>query len=111
MNILHCKTATIFVTAVGDSFLDAYTPIVEKRKNTPYNQKQRDWQSIRRGRYVEFNLIHDKGTLFGLKTNGRIPSIFISLPPLVKWVYDDTPAENSPENELLKVLQTPRKWV
>ena len=69
-----------FVTEVGDSFLDAYVPIVEKRKESPYDQQHRDWQEIRRGRYVEFNLVHDKGTLFGLRTNGRIESILMSLP-------------------------------
>lgn len=73
-----------FVTEIGDSFLEAYVPIVEKRKDLPYTDENRKWQEIRRGRYVEFNLIHDKGTLFGLKTNGRIESILMSLPPHVQ---------------------------
>lgn len=100
-----------FVTNVGDSFLEAYVPIVEKRKKMPYTQKQRNWQEIRRGRYVEFNLVHDKGTLFGLKTNGRIESILMSLPPHVQWVYDHHPEKGSEEERLLEVLKEPREWV
>ena len=100
-----------FVTDVGNSFLDAYVPIVEKRKNVSYTSENRTWQEIRRGRYVEFNLVHDKGTLFGLKTNGRIESILMSLPPHVQWVYDHHPEEGSPEAKLLEVLKTPRSWV
>ena len=100
-----------FVTRVGDSFIEAYVPIVEKRKHLNYTQKQRNWQEIRRGRYVEFNLVHDKGTLFGLKTNGRIESILMSLPPHVQWQYDHHPEPNSEEEKLLKVLQTPQEWV
>jgi coproporphyrinogen III oxidase len=99
-----------FVTEVGDSFLEAYVPIVEKRKNLPYTEAQKKWQEIRRGRYVEFNLVHDKGTLFGLKTNGRIESILMSLPPHVQWVYDHHPEENSEEEKLLKVLKNPVDW-
>ena len=76
-----------FVSTVGDSFLDSYIPIVMKCNGLEYTPKQRDWQEIRRGRYVEFNLVHDKGTLFGLKTNGRIESILMSLPPHVQWHY------------------------
>lgn len=100
-----------FVTAVGDSFLEAYVPIVKKRKDLKWNQENRDWQEIRRGRYVEFNLVHDKGTLFGLKTNGRIESILMSLPPHVQWVYDHQPEQGSKEEELLNVLENPRDWV
>ncbi|EPH08562.1 oxygen-dependent coproporphyrinogen oxidase [Myroides odoratimimus] len=100
-----------FVTEVGDSFLDAYTPIVERRMDTPYSNEHRTWQEIRRGRYVEFNLVHDKGTLFGLKTNGRIESILMSLPPHVQWVYDHHPEENSWEEKLLKVLANPVDWI
>ena len=96
---------------MGDSFLDAYLPIVEKRKNLNYTPAQRDWQEIRRGRYVEFNLVHDKGTLFGLKTNGRVESILMSLPPRVQWVYDHQPEAASAEAQLLAVLTTPRNWV
>ncbi|WP_274474886.1 oxygen-dependent coproporphyrinogen oxidase [Mangrovimonas aestuarii] len=100
-----------FVTEVGNSFLDAYTPIVEKRKGLPFTDEQRNWQEIRRGRYVEFNLVHDKGTLFGLKTNGRIESILMSLPPHVQWVYDHQPESGSEEEKLIKVLQEPVPWV
>ncbi len=100
-----------FVTEVGDSFLEAYLPIVEKRKNLAYTEEQRTWQEIRRGRYVEFNLVHDKGTLFGLKTNGRIESILMSLPPHVQWVYDYHPETGSEEEKLIHVLQQPKNWV
>ncbi|MFV8837320.1 oxygen-dependent coproporphyrinogen oxidase [Salinimicrobium soli] len=115
----YCKTSEEktmedwydFVTDVGNSFLEAYVPIVEKRKDLPFSSAQRDWQEIRRGRYVEFNLVHDKGTLFGLKTNGRIESILMSLPPHVQWVYDHHPEPGSEEEKLLQVLQHPQEWV
>ena len=100
-----------FVTDVGDSFLDAYVPIVERRKDMDYTAENRTWQEIRRGRYVEFNLVHDKGTLFGLKTNGRIESILMSLPPHVQWVYHHHPKPGSEEEKLLKVLKNPVDWV
>lgn len=100
-----------FVTEVGDSFLEAYAPIAEKRMDLEYSKAQRDWQEIRRGRYVEFNLVHDKGTLFGLKTNGRIESIFMSLPPHVQWHYNHQPEEGSEEEKLLKVLMKPKNWL
>ena len=100
-----------FVTEVGNSFLQAYVPIVEKRKDLPYTDAQRTWQEIRRGRYVEFNLVHDKGTLFGLKTNGRIESILMSLPPHVQWMYDHHPEPGSEEEKLLKVLAKPVDWL
>jgi len=100
-----------FVTEVGNSFLDAYVPIVEKRKNLPYTEANKTWQEIRRGRYVEFNLVHDKGTLFGLKTNGRIESILMSLPPHVQWVYNHHPEKGSEEEQLLKVLEKPKNWI
>jgi coproporphyrinogen III oxidase len=100
-----------FVTEVGNSFLEAYVPIVEKRKNLSYTESQKDWQEIRRGRYVEFNLVHDKGTLFGLKTNGRIESILMSLPPKVQWIYDHHPEANSSEEKLVKILMNPVNWV
>ena len=100
-----------FVTEVGNSFLEGYVPIVKKRKLLPFTQAQRDWQEIRRGRYVEFNLVHDKGTLFGLKTNGRIESILMSLPPHVQWVYDHQPETGSEEEKLLNVLKNPKNWI
>lgn len=100
-----------FVTEVGDSFCDAYAPIVTKRKNLPYTQLQKTWQEIRRGRYVEFNLVHDKGTLFGLKTNGRIESILMSLPPKVQWHYDHHPEKGSNEEKLINILENPIDWI
>ena len=100
-----------FVTEIGNSFLNSYVPIVEKRKELDYTSAQKDWQEIRRGRYVEFNLVHDKGTLFGLKTNGRIESILMSLPPKVQWHYNHSPEEGSEEERLIKVLQQPKNWV
>lgn len=100
-----------FVTEIGNSFLNSYVPIVEKRKEFKFTNAQKDWQEIRRGRYVEFNLVHDKGTLFGLKTNGRIESILMSLPPKVQWHYNHLPEEGSEEEKLIKVLQQPKNWV
>jgi len=100
-----------FVTEVGNSFLEAYVPIVEKRKALAYTEAQRNWQEIRRGRYVEFNLVHDKGTLFGLKTNGRIESILMSLPPHVQWQYDHHPEKGSEEEKLIDVLTRPKNWI
>ena len=100
-----------FVTAVGNVFLEAYLPIVKKRKALDYTQQQRDWQEVRRGRYVEFNLVHDRGTLFGLKTNGRIESILMSLPPKVQWVYNQEVEPQSEEAALLEVLKNPKSWV
>ncbi len=99
-----------FVTEVGNSFLEAYVPIVERRKELKYTDAQRNWQEIRRGRYVEFNLVHDKGTLFGLKTNGRIESILMSLPPSVQWRYNHSPKTGSEEEKLVKVLKKPVEW-
>lgn len=115
----YCKATTEmdmqdwynFVTEVGNSFLNCYVPIVIKRKDLEYTKEQRDWQEIRRGRYVEFNLVHDKGTLFGLKTNGRIESILMSLPPHVQWRYDHQPEKGSEEERLIDVLMKPKEWV
>jgi coproporphyrinogen III oxidase len=100
-----------FVTAVGASFLESYLPIVKKRKDIPFTISQKDWQEIRRGRYVEFNLVHDRGTLFGLKTNGRIESILMSLPPVVQWKYNHHPEKESEEERLIAVLTNPKEWV
>jgi len=95
----------------GNAFVNAYIPIVEKRKSISYTPKQRYWQEIRRGRYVEFNLIHDRGTLFGLKTNGRVESILMSLPPRVRWDYMHEPTSGSKEDRLLEVLRNPIDWI
>ena len=100
-----------FVTEVGNSFLESYVPIVERTRALTYTQENKDWQEVRRGRYVEFNLVHDRGTLFGLKTNGRIESILMSLPPVVQWKYNHHPAENSEESKLIDVLMNPKEWV
>lgn len=100
-----------FTFAIGAAFVSAYVPIVEKRKHTDYNENQKIFQEIRRGRYVEFNLIHDRGTLFGLKTNGRVESILMSLPPKVQWIYDFKPEKGSPEAKLIFTLENPRDWV
>jgi coproporphyrinogen III oxidase len=95
----------------GHAFIDAYLPIVQKRKNLPLAASHRYWQEIRRGRYTEFNLVHDRGTLFGLKTNGRIESILMSLPPTVRFDYNYQPVPGSPEDELLQACLHPRDWV
>lgn len=100
-----------FVIEVGNSFLESYTPIVQKRKELDYTKEQRDWQEVRRGRYVEFNLVHDRGTLFGLKTNGRIESILMSLPPNVQWHYCHEAEKGSWEEKLVEVLMNPKDWV
>jgi coproporphyrinogen III oxidase len=96
--------------AVGDSFLDAYRPIVERRRDLPYGERERDFQAYRRGRYVEFNLVFDRGTLFGLQSGGRTESILMSLPPIVKWRYDWHPEPGSPEAKLYDVFLKPRDW-
>jgi coproporphyrinogen III oxidase len=96
--------------AVGDAFLPAYVPIVERRRESPYGERERDFQAYRRGRYVEFNLVWDRGTLFGLQSGGRAESILMSLPPVVQWRYDWKPAPGSPEAKLYDVLMPPRDW-
>ena len=96
--------------AVGDAFVEAYLPIIEKRQNTLFGERERDFQAYRRGRYVEFNLVWDRGTLFGLQSGGRTESILMSLPPVVKWRYDWQPEAGSPE-ALLYDLLPPRDWV
>ena len=96
--------------AVGDAFTDAYFPIIERRQELPYGERQRDFQAYRRGRYVEFNLVCDRGTLFGLQSGGRTESILMSLPPIVKWRYDWTPAAGTPEALIYEMLP-PRDWV
>lgn len=99
-----------FVRDAADSFLESYLPIVERRKQLPYTPQQRFFQEVRRGRYVEFNLIYDRGTVFGLKTAGRIESILMSLPPVVRYVYDYRPEPGSPEAELTEYWLKPRDW-
>lgn len=98
------------VEAIGHAFLKAYVLIVTLRRDMPYTEQQREWQLLRRGRYVEFNLVHDRGTLFGLQSNGRTESILMSMPPLVKWQYNYEPERGSPEDLLLKNL-IPKNYV
>ncbi|MCG5494259.1 oxygen-dependent coproporphyrinogen oxidase [Ectothiorhodospira variabilis] len=100
-----------FVRRVGDGYLDGFGPIVERRKDTPYTPSQRDFQLYRRGRYVEFNLLYDRGTLFGLQSGGRTESILMSMPPLVRWEYNHQPQPGSPEAELVERFLQPRDWL
>ena len=100
-----------FMRSVGDHFLDAYSPILNRRKDMPYTQEQRDWQLLRRGRYVEFNLVHDRGTLFGLQSGGRTESILMSMPPMVAWQYQATPEPGTPEADLLDKFLLPQDWL
>jgi len=93
------------------SVTKAYVPIVEKHKNDEFTQKQKEWQLMRRGRYVEFNLVYDRGTIFGLKTGGRIESILMSLPEHARWEYDHQVTAGSKEEEILKCFREPREWV
>ena len=100
-----------FMQAVGNGFLDAYLPIIERRKHEQYTQQQRDFQLYRRGRYVEFNLVWDRGTLFGLQTGGRTESILMSMPPLARWEYNYMPSANSPESMLYRYYLRPQSWL
>jgi coproporphyrinogen III oxidase len=100
-----------FAKKCGYGFIDAYIPIVNKRKETEFTSENKHWQEIRRGRYVEFNLVHDRGTIFGLKTNGRIESILMSLPPTVRFEYNYRPEQGSEEDKLLQACLHPREWV
>lgn len=104
-------TCFAFMQAVGNGYLDAILPIFEKRKNTPYTEKQRKFQLYRRGRYVEYNLVYDRGTLFGLQSNGRIESILVSLPNLASWHYRFEPEKGTPEYELTNFYLKPQNWL
>ena len=104
-------TCFALLQSVGDRFLPAYAPIVERRRNTVYGERERDFQAYRRGRYVEFNLVFDRGTLFGLQSGGRTESILMSMPPIVKWRYDWHPAPGSPEAALYEHYLKARDWV
>jgi coproporphyrinogen III oxidase len=100
-----------FMRAVGDSYIPAYLPIVQRRKELPYGERERQFQLYRRGRYVEFNLVFDRGTLFGLQSNGRTEAILMSLPPLVRWEYDYRPQAGTPEAELTEYYLQDRDWL
>jgi len=104
------ENAFAVMRATGDSLVPAYVPIVERRHALPYGERERDFQAYRRGRYVEFNLVWDRGTLFGLQSGGRAESILMSLPPVVRWRYDWKPERGSPEAKLYDVLMPPRDW-
>jgi coproporphyrinogen III oxidase len=110
-NELGFERSFALMRAVGDSYVPAYQPIVARRKQTPYGERERNFQLYRRGRYVEFNLVYDRGTLFGLQTGGRTESILMSLPPLVRWDYNWHPAEGSPEAALTDYYLQPRDWI
>ena len=111
LNVPGFEKSFAFLQSVGDNFLNAYLPIVERRKDHPYGDRQRDFQLYRRGRYVEFNLIYDRGTLFGLQSGGRTESILMSLPPQVRWQYDWKPEPGSAEEELYRDYLRPRDWL
>jgi coproporphyrinogen III oxidase len=100
-----------FMQSVGNSYIKAYRPIVERRKDTPFTDHERQFQLYRRGRYVEFNLVYDRGTLFGLQTGGRTESILMSLPPLVRWEYQYTPEPDTPEAQLYERYIKPQDWL
>jgi coproporphyrinogen III oxidase len=100
-----------FMRSVGDAYIPAYLPIVQRRRKMEYGERERNFQLYRRGRYVEFNLVYDRGTIFGLQTGGRTESILMSLPPLVRWQYDWHPEPGSPEAELYDRYLKPREWL
>ncbi len=109
-NELGFAQSLAMTRAVGDAFLDAWLPIAQRRRDTPYGERERDFQAYRRGRYVEFNLVFDRGTLFGLQSGGRTESILMSLPPLVKWRYRWEPEAGTPEARLYRDFLRPRDW-
>jgi coproporphyrinogen III oxidase len=111
LNEWDFDTCFAFTRAVGDSYIPAYRPIVARRKGTPYGDRERQFQLYRRGRYVEFNLVFDRGTLFGLQSDGRTEAILMSLPPLVRWEYDYRPEPGTPEAELTEYYLRNRDWL
>lgn len=108
---LGAERSMAMTQAVGDAFLDAYLPIVERRRHTPHGARERDWQLYRRGRYVEFNLVWDRGTHFGLQSGGRTESILLSMPPLARWAYQHQPKPGTPEHDLLAHYLPVRDWL
>lgn len=111
MNEQNFEHSFNFMKSVGDHYTQAYVPIIEKRKNTPFADEEKDFQLYRRGRYVEFNLVYDRGTIFGLQTGGRTESILMSLPPLVKWRYNWSPEPGSREADLYDNFLKPKNWL
>ena len=111
MNTPDFETSFSFMQSVGNHFLPAYIPIVDKRKNTEFGQREKDFQHYRRGRYVEFNLVYDRGTLFGLQSGGRTESILMSLPPVVNWKYNYQPEPGTAEAELYDTFLKPKDWI
>jgi coproporphyrinogen III oxidase len=109
-NELGFERSFAVMRAVGDAFLPAYVPIVQQRNDVPYGERERDFQAFRRGRYVEFNLVWDRGTLFGLQSGGRAESILMSLPPVVRWRYDWKPVPGSAEARIYEAITPPRDW-
>lgn len=110
-NELGFDDSFAFLKSIGDSFVPAYMPIFDRRKETPFGDRERNFQLYRRGRYVEFNLVHDRGTLFGLQSDGRTESILMSLPPLVRWQYSWMPEEGSAEAELYDRYLVRQDWI
>jgi coproporphyrinogen III oxidase len=111
LNEWDFETTFKFMQSIGNSYLAAYLPIMQKRKELPWTQQHRDWQEYRRGRYVEFNLVFDRGTIFGLQTGGRTESILMSLPPHVQWKYNYQPEPGSEEAKLTDYFLTNKDWV
>ena len=111
LNTPDFETCFALMRSVGDHFLRAYEPIVARRRDQPFGEREREWQAVRRGRYVEFNLVWDRGTLFGLQSGGRTESILMSMPPRVAWRYDWKPEQGTPEAALLSEFLRPRDWV
>jgi coproporphyrinogen III oxidase len=111
LNVWGFERCFAFMRSVGDAYIPAYLPIIQRRRHMAYRERERDFQLYRRGRYVEFNLVYDRGTLFGLQSGGRAESILMSLPPLVKWRYDWRPEPGSSEAELYEVFLEPRDWL
>lgn len=111
LNDWDFETCFAFIQAIGNAYTKAYIPIIKRRKNTSFTEQQREFQAFRRGRYVEFNLVYDRGTLFGLQSGGRTESILMSLPPEVRWGYNWHPVPNTPEAELTEYFLTNRNWL
>lgn len=111
LNQWDFDTCFAFIKAIGEAYIDAYLPIIQRRRDTPYGEREREFQLFRRGRYVEYNLVFDRGTLFGLQSGGRTESILMSMPPMVAWGYNKVPEAGSPEARLTEYFLTDRDWL